>query len=443
MFVGRRLRRRRGARRAPRHGARRAPLLPGAFAASRSAGCSSTRRRRSSRRFRAASASTRPAGSSKRGIEIHVGTTLESYDGVEAVLANGTRVPARTLVWTAGVRANPLLGELGLPLDERGRVVVDATLRVEGTDDIWALGDGAAVINCKTPGTVDPPTCQHALRQARRLAKNLAGDPRAVRLPHARPGRDARPLQGHRGDPRPPSVGLPRAGSSRGRTTCTSSRSSPGSCASSSTGRWRCSSAATSSSCRCSATRGGSAIRVGGTVATFALIHGGGGSAWDWHLVVPQLRQRGHDPVAVDLPCEDESAGWREYADVVVEALGDRQNVVVVGHSLGGFTAPLVCARNTVRPSRPRGRHDPGPRRAVRRLVERTPATRPAATTTSSTTTSRLRSRRKRSGESGTRASKALREPWPLEAWPDTPTTYLLVPRRPHVHGRVGPPART
>ena len=114
----------------------------------------------------------------KRGIEIHVGTTLESYDGVEVVLANGTRVPARTLVWTAGVRANPLLGALGLPLDERGRIVVDETMRVEGSDDTWALGDGAAVVNCRTPGTVDPPTCQHALRQARRLAKNLAGDPR-------------------------------------------------------------------------------------------------------------------------------------------------------------------------------------------------------------------------------------------------------------------------
>jgi NADH dehydrogenase len=113
----------------------------------------------------------------KRGIEIHVGTTLESYDGTEATLSNGTVVPARTLVWTAGVRANPLLGNLGLPLDERGRVVTDATLRVEGTNDIWALGDCAAIPNTKTPGSVDPPTSQHALRQARRLAKNLVGEP--------------------------------------------------------------------------------------------------------------------------------------------------------------------------------------------------------------------------------------------------------------------------
>lgn len=113
----------------------------------------------------------------RRGVEIHVGTTLESYDGHEAVLADGTRIPARTLVWTAGVKASPLLGELGLPLDERGRVRVDETLRVEGETDIWALGDGAAVINTKTPGTTDPPTCQHALRQARRVAKNLRGTP--------------------------------------------------------------------------------------------------------------------------------------------------------------------------------------------------------------------------------------------------------------------------
>ncbi|HEX4747584.1 MAG TPA: FAD-dependent oxidoreductase, partial [Gaiellaceae bacterium] len=113
----------------------------------------------------------------KRGIEIHVGTTLESYDGDEARLADGTVIPCRTLVWTAGVRANPFLAELGLPLDERGRVRVDETLKVEGAENVWALGDCAAVPNCKTPGRVDPPTCQHALRQARRLAKNLTGTP--------------------------------------------------------------------------------------------------------------------------------------------------------------------------------------------------------------------------------------------------------------------------
>jgi len=63
------------------------------------------------------------------------------------------------------------------PLDERGRVVVDELLRVSGRERLWALGDGAAVPNARTPGRVDPPTCQHALRQARRLAKNLTGTP--------------------------------------------------------------------------------------------------------------------------------------------------------------------------------------------------------------------------------------------------------------------------
>jgi NADH dehydrogenase len=114
----------------------------------------------------------------RRGVEIHVGTTLESYDGREAVLANGVRIPARTLVWTAGVRASPLLPELDVPLDERGRVIVDETLRVAGTEDMWALGDCTAVPNTKTPGMIDPPTSQHALRQARRLAKNLTGTPK-------------------------------------------------------------------------------------------------------------------------------------------------------------------------------------------------------------------------------------------------------------------------
>jgi NADH dehydrogenase len=109
----------------------------------------------------------------RHGVEIHVSTTLESYDGVEARLSDGTRIPARTLVWTAGVRAHPLLAELGLPLDEKGRVLVDETLRVREREDVWALGDSTAVPNTKTPGALDPPTSQHALRQARRLAKNL------------------------------------------------------------------------------------------------------------------------------------------------------------------------------------------------------------------------------------------------------------------------------
>jgi NADH:quinone reductase (non-electrogenic) len=117
----------------------------------------------------------------KRGVEIHVDTTLESAERGAATLSNGERILTHTLVWTAGVRASPELSRFGLPLDGRGRVTVDERLRVLGHEHVWALGDDAAVPNTATPGEVDPPTQQHALRQARRLAKNIAGDPKPYR----------------------------------------------------------------------------------------------------------------------------------------------------------------------------------------------------------------------------------------------------------------------
>ena len=117
----------------------------------------------------------------RRGVDIRVGTTLESVEPHAAVLSDGTRILTGTVVWTAGVRANPLNEQLGIPVDDRGRIVVDASLRVEDREHVWALGDGARVPNEATPGQYDPPTCQHALRQARRLAKNLTGEARPYR----------------------------------------------------------------------------------------------------------------------------------------------------------------------------------------------------------------------------------------------------------------------
>jgi NADH dehydrogenase len=111
----------------------------------------------------------------RRGIDIRTDTTLESVNEREASLSDGSRIPTHTLVWTTGVKANPLVSRLGLPIDERGRVRVDETLRVEGREDVWALGDCARVRN-QASDEPDPPTCQHALRQARRLARNLRGD---------------------------------------------------------------------------------------------------------------------------------------------------------------------------------------------------------------------------------------------------------------------------
>jgi NADH dehydrogenase len=120
----------------------------------------------------------------RRGIEIRTSTTLESAEDGAVILSTGERIETHTLVWTAGVRPNPLLERWGLPLDERGRVLVDPFLRVEDRREVWALGDCAAVPNEATPGRVDPPTCQHALRQARRLARNVQGDeaPYAYRM---------------------------------------------------------------------------------------------------------------------------------------------------------------------------------------------------------------------------------------------------------------------
>jgi pimeloyl-ACP methyl ester carboxylesterase len=80
-------------------------------------------------------------------------------------------------------------------------------------------------------------------------------------------------------------------------------------------------------------------------LATFALIPGAGGDPWEWHRLAPELNARGHEAIAVRLPAEDDTAGWSDYADAVVEAVGDRGEVIVVAASMGGFTAPIVCTR--------------------------------------------------------------------------------------------------
>jgi pimeloyl-ACP methyl ester carboxylesterase len=79
-------------------------------------------------------------------------------------------------------------------------------------------------------------------------------------------------------------------------------------------------------------------------VATYLLIHGSGATAWYWHRVIPELEALGHEAIAADLPSDDDAAGLREYTDAALEALGgDRSELVVVGQSLGAFTASMVC----------------------------------------------------------------------------------------------------
>jgi pimeloyl-ACP methyl ester carboxylesterase len=163
-------------------------------------------------------------------------------------------------------------------------------------------------------------------------------------------------------------------------------------------------------------------------VATYVLIHGAGDSAFHWHLLEPELRGRGHEVVAMDLPCEDDSAGFAEYADAVVEAIGGRSELIVVAQSLGGFTAPLVCNRVPVGlivlvagmvpvPGErgedwPANTGYPGPRGTGEREIfyNDVPDHVAAAAAEHS---------RRQSDTPGT-------VPWPLEAWPAVPTRYLL-----------------
>jgi NADH dehydrogenase len=114
-----------------------------------------------------------------RQIDIHLGTFLTSCVGGHVVLSDGTEMDSETIVWTAGVKANPVLKDSDLPLDERGRVIANATLQVTTADgtvvaDAFAAGDCAAVPDLANPGQTCPPNAQHALRQGKHLGENLA-----------------------------------------------------------------------------------------------------------------------------------------------------------------------------------------------------------------------------------------------------------------------------
>jgi NADH dehydrogenase len=110
-----------------------------------------------------------------RGIAIRTSTTLDEVTADTAVLSGGEVIPTRTLVWTAGVKPHPVIARLGLALDEHGRIKVDRTLRVEGHEQVWALGDAAAVPDPAKKGkTSTPPTAQHAIRQGKLAGRNVA-----------------------------------------------------------------------------------------------------------------------------------------------------------------------------------------------------------------------------------------------------------------------------
>jgi len=175
-------------------------------------------------------------------------------------------------------------------------------------------------------------------------------------------------------------------------------------------------------------------------MTTFVLIHGGGDVGWYWHLLEAELRARGHDVVAPDLPCEDDSAGLGEYADAVVEAIGERTDLVVVGQSYGGFTAPLVAARLPVDvlvllaamiPSPGETPEDwwtnTGYAEAVREQAARdggrTGSDDPLVSYYNGVPHALAEEALRRARREST---TAWRTPWPLDAWPDVPTKFVL-----------------
>ncbi len=108
----------------------------------------------------------------RRGVDIRLKTTVTAVEPERVTLSSGQTLAAHTLIWCAGIEPNPLIKELGLPVDDRGYIRCDRDLRVEGMECVWAIGDGA--VNLDRQGRAYPATAQHAVRQGVHLARNLA-----------------------------------------------------------------------------------------------------------------------------------------------------------------------------------------------------------------------------------------------------------------------------
>lgn len=166
-------------------------------------------------------------------------------------------------------------------------------------------------------------------------------------------------------------------------------------------------------------------------MAKFAFIHGAGDVGWYWHLLEALMRRSGHDTVAPDLPIEDDTAGLLRYADVVVEAIGDRRDVMVVGQSFGAYVAPIVAESIGARLIVLVAGMVPSPGESAEEMFAST-GWQPERLEDSSTRSvfyhdvppeladeALARGARRQSDTPG-------REPWPLAAWPDSPIRFVL-----------------
>jgi pimeloyl-ACP methyl ester carboxylesterase len=175
-------------------------------------------------------------------------------------------------------------------------------------------------------------------------------------------------------------------------------------------------------------------------MSTFVLIHGAGDGGWYWHVVAAELLGRGHGVVAPDLPADDDSVGLIEYADTVVKAVG-RKDLLVVGQSFGGFTAPLVADRLPVdvvalvagmipSPGEPPG--DWWDNTGYAGAVQEQAARDGGRTGNADPYVSfyhdvpRHLAEQAMSKERDHPSEASMRSPWPLDAWPDVPTKFVL-----------------
>ena len=167
-------------------------------------------------------------------------------------------------------------------------------------------------------------------------------------------------------------------------------------------------------------------------MATFVLLPGAGSDSWYWHLVVPHLEVAGHDVVAVDLPVTDDTAGFPEYADCVVDAIGDRRDLVLVAQSMSGFAAPLVCERLPVdlmillaamvpRPGESGGDWWINTGHAEARGPDASDD--PVEIFLHDVPDDVVR---ESEAHVWPQSGAPFADPWPLDAWPDVPTRFLL-----------------
>jgi NADH dehydrogenase len=118
----------------------------------------------------------------RRGMEVKLNTKISSMVGGHVVLSTGEEFDADTVVWTAGVKANPLAMRSGMPIDFRGRLICSDTLQARGLQGIWSAGDSAAVPDLSGVDAICSPSAQHAVRQAKLLADNIVAKLRGERL---------------------------------------------------------------------------------------------------------------------------------------------------------------------------------------------------------------------------------------------------------------------